>query len=137
MFFDGIAILGQNVPKDHAAILRCVFESLALKYRWVLACLEEMLGYELEVIHVIGGGSQNKLLCQLTADAAGKVVIAGPVESTAIGNALVQAISLGYVSSLVEGRKLVARSFPLQGYQPQPADGWDRNYEQLTALITS
>jgi rhamnulokinase len=115
----------QVVPESDAGILRCIFESLALKYRWVIGCLEEILGYDLEVIHIIGGGSQNELLCQLTADATGKAVIAGPVEATAIGNALVQGISLGYLGSLADGRQLVRRSFPLQEYTPQTGDGWD------------
>jgi len=126
---------GQVIPESHAELLRCVFESLALKYRWVLACLEEVLGYELEIIHVIGGGSQNNLLCQLTADATGKPVIAGPVEATAIGNALVQAISLGVIDSLADGRELVARSFPLRNYRPQSAAGWDDAYERFSTLV--
>lgn len=115
----------QPAPKSHAEILRCVFESLAVKYRWVVTCLEEMLGYQLEVIHIIGGGSQNGLLCQLTADAANRPVIAGPVEATAIGNALVQAMSLGHISSLSDGRQLVARSFPLKTYEPHPVKDWE------------
>ncbi len=126
---------GQTVPENHAEILRCIFESLALKYHWVLACLEEMLGYELEVIHVIGGGSQNRLLCQLTADATGKRVFAGPVEATAIGNALMQAISLGFVESLPAGRELVARSFPLRTHDPKAAGGWDDVYERFNTLV--
>ena len=126
---------GQPVPENHAAVLRCIFESLALKYRWVLERLEEMLGYKLEVVHIIGGGSQNELLCQLTADASGKPVIAGPVEATAIGNALVQAIALGYVDSLVEGRQLVARSFPLKNYQPRSKGKWDDAYERYVDLL--
>jgi rhamnulokinase len=125
---------GQPTPDGHAAVLRCIFESLALKYRWVIACLEEMLGYELEVIHVIGGGSQNQLLCQWTADAFGKPVVAGPVEATAIGNALVQAISLGYLGSLSKGRKLVAKSFPMETYEPQAVGGWDEAFIGFKAL---
>ena len=100
---------GQPDIEFPGAILRCIFESLALKYRRVLEKLEELLGYNLEVVHIIGGGSQNRLLCQLTADACGMPVVAGPVEATAIGNALVQAISLRYVNSLSEGRQLVGR----------------------------
>jgi rhamnulokinase len=126
---------GQSVPEGPGEILRCIFESLALKYRWVLTCLEEMLGYELEVIHVIGGGSQNRLLCQLTADATGKTVLAGPVEATAIGNALVQAISLGVVGSLAEGRDLITHSFPLRHYEPRRTEGWDAAYERLLDML--
>jgi rhamnulokinase len=126
---------GQAVPESPAGILRCIFESLALKYRWVLECLEEMLGYKLEIVHVIGGGSQNQLLCQLTADATGKQVLAGPIEATAIGNALMQAVSLGFIDSLATGREIVARSFPLRDYQPEAADGWDDVYGRFTELI--
>jgi len=125
---------GQPEPGDHGAILRCIFESLALKYRWVITCLEEMLGYRLEVIHVIGGGSQNELLCQFTADSTRKPVVAGPVEATAIGNALVQAVSLGYLNSLEEGRGLVARSFPLKTYQPRGEEGWEAAYERFVSM---
>jgi rhamnulokinase len=128
---DYCARTGQPIPENHAMILRCIFESLVLKYRQVLVCLEEMLGYELEEIHIIGGGSQNSLLCQLTADATGKPVIAGPIEATAIGNALVQAIALGYVDSLTEVRELVARSFPLKEYKPRQAAGWDQAFTRF------
>ena len=126
---------GQPVPVDEGTILRCIFESLSLKYRWVLERLEELLGYKLEVVHIIGGGSQNRLLCQLTADACGMPVVAGPVEATAVGNALVQAISLGYVNTLSEGRQLVARSFPLSEYQPQNTDSWAEPYAAFSKLI--
>jgi rhamnulokinase len=126
---------GQAVPESHSEILRCIFESLALKYRWVLECLEEMLGYNLDVIHVIGGGSQNQLLCQWTADATGKQVLAGPVEATAIGNTLMQAISLGIIDTLAAGRELVARSFPLRNHQPEVAGGWDDVFGRFTELV--
>jgi rhamnulokinase len=126
---------GQDILEGDGAVLRCIFESLALKYRWVIKCLEELLGYPLEVIHIIGGGSQNELLCQLTADATGKPVMAGPVEATAIGNALVQAISLGYFDSLEAGRRLVRRSFPMKEYFPQDQDWWE-DAEDLLAFPT-
>jgi rhamnulokinase len=126
---------GQPAPESHAAILRCIFESLALKYRWVITCLEKLLGYDLEVIHIIGGGSRNELLCQLAADATGKPVVAGPVEATAIGNALIQAISLGYLDSLAEGRTLVARSFPLKTYEPRDGGKWNEAYERFGNLM--
>jgi rhamnulokinase len=125
---------GQAVPDSHGEILRCVFESLAVKYRWVIRCLEELTGYQLEVIHIIGGGSQNSLLCQLTADAANRPVIAGPVEATAIGNALVQAMSLGHIGSLADGRLLVACSFPLKTYHPSHVDGWDDAFARFKRI---
>jgi rhamnulokinase len=126
---------GQNLPNSDSGILRCIFESLALKYRWVIHCLEDMLGYKLEIIHIIGGGSQNDLLCQLTADATGLPVIAGPVEATAIGNALVQAISLGYLDSLADGRKLVRRSFPLKEFVPHVDEGWEMAADRMASLL--
>lgn len=125
---------GQTVPESHAAILRCIFESMALKYRRVLSHLEELLGNRLETIHIIGGGSQNRLLCQWTADATGKTVLAGPVEATALGNALVQAIALGHLNSLESGRQLIRRAFPLQAYIPAAGEGWERAYEQFIKL---
>jgi rhamnulokinase len=127
--------IGQEIPENNAGILRCIFESLALKYRWVINRLEEMLGYRLEVIHIIGGGSQNGFLCQLTANATGKTVIAGPVEATAIGNALVQAISLGILDSLSDGRQLVRQSFPLVTYEPERQVGWDMAAETMNKLL--
>ena len=82
-----------------------------------------------------GGGSQNQLLCQWTADATNKQVLAGPVEATAIGNALMQAISLEIVDTLAAGRELVARSFPLRDHQPEASNGWDEVYERFTERI--
>ena len=125
----------QPILESHGSILRCIFESLTLKYRWVLSALEEMLGYDLDVIHIIGGGSKNELLCQMTADATDKLVIAGPVEATAIGNALIQAIALGLVDSLAKGRKMVARSFHLKEYPPRTTDGWHEAYGRLKEII--
>ena len=126
---------GQAGADSIGGLLRSIFESLALKYRWVISCLEEMLGARIEVIHIIGGGSQNRLLCQLTADATHKQVVAGPVEATAIGNALVQAISMGYLESLAEGRKWVKHSFPLTTYQPGSPSGWERAYARFLTLM--
>jgi len=124
---------GQPVPETKGAIIRCALESLALTYRLVLERLEGMLGRKLAVIHIIGGGSQNRLLNQLTADATGKPVIAGPIEATSIGNILVQALALGYIASLDEGRELVRRSFELVTYEPRDTTRWDEVYEQYTS----
>jgi len=95
---------GQAVPESTGQVIRCALESLALKYRWVLGRLEELRGRRLDMIHVTGGGSQNALLCQLTADACDRPVLAGPVEATAVGNVLVQARTLGRIGSLAELR---------------------------------
>jgi rhamnulokinase len=115
---------GQPRPETDAAIARCVFESLALAYRDVLLELQTLTGRPIEVIHVVGGGSRNRLLNQLTADATGITVLAGPSEATVIGNALVQLISLGELAHLDEGRQLVAEIGALERFEPRGQDAW-------------
>ena len=126
---------GQKVPETKGAILRCALESLALKYRWVLEKLEEMLKKHIDVIHIIGGGCQNKLLCQFAANATGRHVIAGPVEATAIGNIMMQALARGYVKSIVEARDLIRRSFDVTVYEPTIASGWDEAYGRYLQVM--
>ena len=126
---------GQVVPESKAAVVRCVLESLALKYRWVLERLEEMVGQSLEPIHIVGGGTQNRMLNQFTADATGRQVVAGPVEATRIGNLLVQAIALGIIPSLPEGRLLVRASFPPAVFEPTIQAGWDLAYQRLLEVM--
>lgn len=128
------AARGQHAPAGVAETARCIFDSLALKYRLILEKLEGMLGQSIDAVHVVGGGSQNALLCQLTADAARKPVHAGPVEATAIGNALVQLIALGAIGSLEEGRAIVAHSFPTTTYTPGPMPGLDEAYARFKLL---
>jgi rhamnulokinase len=125
----------QAVPETKGAIVRCALESLALKYRWVLERLEEMLGHRLEPIHIIGGGTQNRLLNQLTADAAHRSVVAGPIEATAIGNVLMQAVALGHLQSLDEARAVVRHSFKPETYEPHTSTAWNAAYEKLTNLM--
>ena len=106
-------------------MIRCVLESLALLYRRTFATLEQLVGRKLSRLHIVGGGSKNELLNQFTANALGIPVLAGPVESTALGNVLVQAIALGHVPSLAAGRQLVAKSFPLRRYEPRDGAPWE------------
>ena len=115
---------GQPPPQSDADMARCVFESLALAYRDVLHELQGLTGRPIEVIHVVGGGSRNQLLNQLTADATGIPVLAGPSEATVIGNALVQLISLGELANLDEGRQLVAEIGALERFDPKDQDPW-------------
>ena len=96
--------------------------------------LDELVGRHLPQIHIFGGGSQNRLLNQLTADVTGRTVVAGPVEATAIGNILVQALALGLIHDISEGRQLVRRSFDLQIYEPQSRSGWDEAYTRYCRL---
>lgn len=126
---------GQVAPDSPGAVIRCVLESLALKYRWLLERLDAVAGQRLTVLHVVGGGVQNQLLNQLTADATGRVVVAGPVEATAVGNLLLQARALGHIGSLDELRAVVRRSFTPQRYTPNSTDAWDAAYQRLLALL--
>jgi rhamnulokinase len=126
---------GQAVPQEPGAVVRCALEGLAFCYRWVLERLEELLGRRLDVIHVVGGGSQNTLLCQLTADACNRPVQAGPVEATAIGNVLVQAIGLKGLKSLDEAREVVRRSFEVVTYTPRYPERWEGPYRRFLELI--
>ena len=109
----------QPVPADDGAFVRCCLDSLALEYRRTMDGLEDVLGHPIDVLHIVGGGTQNKLLNQLAADATRKLVLAGPIEATAIGNVLVQAIAVGAIPSLAAGRQIVADSFPLDRYEPK------------------
>jgi rhamnulokinase len=127
---------GQPAPNEPGPVIRCALESLALRYRWVLERLEELIGHRLDAVHVVGGGSQNELLCQFTADACDRPVVAGPVEATAIGNVLVQALGLGLVSSLAEARAIVRRSFDVCTYEPRDPARWGGPYARFTALLT-
>jgi rhamnulokinase len=124
---------GQSPPEEPGEVVRCVLESLALKYRWVLERAEEITGRRAEVIHIVGGGVRNTLLCQLTADATRRPVRAGPVEATALGNLMVQAYSRGYVGSLEEIRAAVrGSSIEVRDYQPAGSrDTWEDAYERL------
>jgi rhamnulokinase len=114
----------QPVPSSPGEFVRCAYESLALKYQQVLTWLEELTGNRIDVIHIVGGGSQSKILNQFTADACQRVVMAGPVEATALGNLLVQARSSGELSSLSEMRQVVRRSSKVQTYEPGLATRW-------------
>lgn len=108
----------QFVPPTPGAIIRCVLESLAQLYARTFTKLETLTGKKFTRLHIVGGGSRNELLNQLTADALGVTVLAGPVEATALGNVLVQAMALGGVPSLAAARELTAKSFPLARYEP-------------------
>jgi rhamnulokinase len=127
---------GQRVPDSHGAIVRCALESLALKYRWVLEKIEEMIGYRLEPIHIIGGGTQNRLLNQFAADATGRSVVAGPIEATALGNILMQAVALGDIGSLSDARAIVRQSFTPNMFEPTSSTGWDEAYQRLLSLLS-
>lgn len=127
----------QPVPRTRGEIVRVALEGLALKYRLTLERLETLTGKRLAPLHIIGGGTKNRLLNQFTADCIGRPVAAGPVEATAIGNLLMQAIALGHLGSLAEARALARNSFNVETFQPGNRAGWDEAYRKLLKLLGS
>lgn len=121
----------QPLPQRPGAYVRTVLESLAFKYRSVIESLEELTGRRIEQIRVIGGGSKNRVLNQLTADATGKVVVAGPAEATSIGNIAVQILATGGATSLAEVRSMVEHSFPVEVFNPIESDRWNDNAKRF------
>jgi rhamnulokinase len=115
----------QAYPQSKGEFARCIFESLALEYRHVLEKINSMRGETIEVLHIVGGGSQNELLNQFTANSTGLEVIAGPVEAAALGNIIIQAIAKKELDSLQQGRDLIANSFPLKRYEPENQGTWN------------
>jgi len=127
---------GQRPPSGNGEMVRCILESLALKYRVVLDSLEELTG-PVSTIHIVGGGVRNTLLCQFAADATGRRVVAGPVEATAAGNAMVQAMACGQVSGLEQIRSVIAASFELKVYEPTRSAVWTEAVGRFRRLIAS
>lgn len=125
----------QPIPETPGSLTRCIFESLALKYRHVLQQLVDLTGRRVETLYIVGGGSQNAILCQMTANATGCKVQTGPVEATALGNALVQLIALGELKSIAEGRALLRESIPMGIYEPREKAVWDSAYARFGTLL--
>jgi rhamnulokinase len=125
----------QPQPQSIGAVARCCLESLALRYRWVIQALERLTGKRITTIRIVGGGSQNRLLCQITADACGRPVIAGPVEATALGNIMLQAIATGYLADIEAGRAAIAASVAPTRFEPQPTVDWERAFERFCRLL--
>ena len=126
---------GQPIPDSAGPLIRCCLESLALKYRMVLGWMEELSGERVEVIHIVGGGTQNEVLNQFTANATGRPVVTGPVEATALGNVLMQARTSGHVRTLAEIREVVRASSTLKRYEPQDTATWTDAYRRFVELI--
>jgi rhamnulokinase len=127
----------QPCPTTPSSYTRAIFESLALKYRMVIRDLETVTGRHIDQIRVIGGGSKNRTLNQFTADAVGVRVLAGPAEATALGNIAVQILATGGVSSIAEARAIIDRSFPIEIFEPQNVEPWNREagrFQQYCAL---
>ena len=126
---------GQAVPESHAEVMATVYVSLAYKYRYVLEQLIDVSGRAVDRLHIIGGGSRNALLNQMTADAIGRPVIAGPAEATATGNAIAQLIAIGELGNVAEARALLSQSDENRRYEPQNTAAWDDNYQRFCALL--
>ena len=131
---DYCQITGQKVPVSHAEFVRCIFESLSLKYKSVLEILKSLAPFPIEKLHVIGGGSKNPLLNQWTANSIGIPVIAGPSEATAFGNIMIQAKAAGCVDSLQEMRQIIGESVQLDEFFPKNQEAWAGAYEKFMAV---
>lgn len=128
---------GQPVPQDKGEISLCITESLALKYREQIENLERLKGSKVDALHIIGGGVQDKMLCQFTANAIKKPVIAGPIEATALGNIAVQLIANGEFKNIDEARDSIRESFPTDIYEPKDTGAWDEAYNKFTKIKVS
>ncbi len=122
---------GQPVPADEGAVVRCALESIAMKFRQVLGMCEQLVGSSLATIHLVGGGTQNRQLCQAAADACAREVLAGPVEATATGNLMMQAVAAGDVGSIADARQIIRESFSVEPYHPHNTAAWDEAYARF------
>jgi rhamnulokinase len=127
----------QPVPRTEGELVRCAYESLAVKYRQVVGWLEELTGERIEVIHIVGGGSKSEILDQFTADACRRPVVTGPVEATAMGNLVAQVRASGQLSSLAEMRQVIRDSSEVARYQPKQASVWDEAFGRAEKLWKS
>ena len=126
---------GQKIPQSEAGFIRCIFDSLAMKYKYVLDCLQKTAPFPVEKLHIIGGGSHNKLLNRMTADAIGIPVVAGPGEATAIGNIMMQAKGLKLVNSIQEIRNIIRSSINPEVFYPQNTGQWNEKYPYFLTLL--
>ena len=128
---------GQTPPSAVGTMARTIFEGIALKCRRVMATLQKLTGRTIARLHLVGGGAQNRLLCQFFANALGIPVFAGPVEATAAGNVLIQAVALGHLGSIKDAREIVRESFEIARYEPRDREPWEEAYQKFSELIAS
>ena len=126
---------GQHVPQKYGEFCRCIFESLALRYRQVFTWLQEFADFDINVLHIIGGGSLNPYLNQFTANSCGVTVLAGPQEGTAIGNIMLQAKASGLVKDIWDMRQIIANSLELKKFEPEDKEAWNAAYEKFLKII--
>jgi len=134
---DFIAESGQNALRSRGEMLRCVYESLALKYRHVNETLTQVTNTATDVVHIVGGGSNNALLNQFTADSLGVPVLAGPKEATAVGNIMVQAVGAGVIPNLKKAMPFIKSAFPIKKFEPQNRESWNSAYERFVKLVSA
>lgn len=125
----------QSIPESDGALVRCIYESLAMKYRFAVHQIAENTGRNFEFLHMLGGGTKDGFLCQMTADSLGIPVIAGPTEATALGNILLQLIALGDIKDVDEGRALIRRQESVKQYYPENADAWKKAYKKFCTAV--
>ncbi len=126
---------GQPVPETVGQVVRCIYESLALKYRLALGQISECTGKSFEVLHLMGGGTKDGFLCELTAQSLGIPVVAGPVEATALGNIILQLMALGEIDSIEKGRELIAKTEKVKKYEQKHTSDWDEAFEKFCKII--
>ena len=131
---DYCAATNQPIPETPGQVARCIYESLALKYRWALERLEQIKGERLTQLNIVGGGIQNRMLNQLAADSIDRPVVTGPIEGAAIGNLLTQAMALGEIETLSELREVVRRSEPVETYVPHHTQAWEDAYRKMLSF---
>lgn len=125
----------QHVPEGYAELTRCIFDSLALRYKQVFGYLKEMAAFPIDTLHIIGGGSRNEQLNQFTANATGTTVKAGPTEGTALGNIMVQAKAAGAVSDIWDMRRIIANSIEMKTFEPQDNELWEQAYGKYLQIV--
>ncbi len=126
---------GQQVPSTEGEILRVALDSIAMKFRQTLEKCEEITNQKIKTIHIVGGGTKNRLLCQAAADATNCRVVTGPVEATAIGNIMMQAVASGEVANIVEARQIIRNSFEVEEYLPKEAAKWEDAFPRFRAIV--
>ncbi len=127
----------QPVPESDGALVRCIYESLAMKYKFAVNQLTENTGRKFDVLHLLGGGTKDSFLCQMTSDSLGIPVIAGPAEATALGNILLQLIALGDIKNIDEGRAVIRAQEKVLHYQPEAAEIWQNAYKKFCTVMCS
>ena len=125
----------QYVPETTGAVIRCIYESLAMKYRFAIEQISENTGKRFDVLHLLGGGTKDSFLCQMAADSLGFDVVAGPTEATAIGNIMLQLIALGEISDIDDAREIIKKSEKVKTYEPQNHAEWQTAYEKYLGII--